>query len=361
MKVAFRVDASPGLGSGHVVRCLALAEALCARGAGCRFLARAMPEPLAAAIRGAGHDLVPLAVEAPWTVPEGAWPADVQEADARACAPALAGADWLVVDHYGLDARFEQQVPVPVLAIDDLGRAHDCALLHDPAPHADPEGFYAGTRAGARLIGPAFALLRPAFAAERARLQRKQGPVQRLLVFMGGLDDQGATRRALEAIERAGLGALAVDVVAGSLHPERAALEAHTGTRPGWTLHVDTPEMAALMARADLALGAGGSATWERLALGLPTLAVGIAANQERILAEGARLGVLVRVDNRVEAMTAALAALAADAAARRAMTERALALCDGRGAERVAAHMLAHHQEAACESTSCAATRRTR
>lgn len=348
MKVAFRVDASPGLGSGHVVRCLALAEALVARGARCAFLARAMPAPLAAAIRGAGHELVPLVVEAPWTVPEGSWPAAVQAVDARACAPALDGADWLVVDHYGLDARFERQAPVPVLAIDDLGRAHDCALLHDPAPHADPEGFYAGTCAGARLIGPAFALLRPAFAAERARLRRKPGPVTRLLVFMGGLDDRGATRRALEAIERAGLGAVAVDVVVGSLHPQRAALAAHTGTRPGWTLHVDTPDMAALMARADLALGAGGSATWERLALGLPTIAVRIAANQDRILAEGERLGILLRAENQVEAMAPALAALAADATARWEMTERALALCDGRGAERVAARMVAQRVEAA-------------
>jgi UDP-2,4-diacetamido-2,4,6-trideoxy-beta-L-altropyranose hydrolase len=307
-----------------------------------------MPAPLEAAIARAGHDFARLEVAAAWTVPKGAWPADVQAADALACLPALGGADWLVVDHYGLDAGFEQRVPVPVLAIDDLGRAHACALLHDPTPHADPDAFYAGTRAGERLIGPAFALLRPAFAAERARLKREPGPVRRLLVFMGGLDDRGATRRALAAIEAAGLRDRAVDVVVGSLHPERAEVAALIATHPDWTLHVDSPDMAVLMARADLALGAGGSATWERLALGLPTVAVAIAANQERILAEGARLGFLVRVDDSVEAMAAALAALAADTAARWAMTRRALDLCDGQGAIRIAARMAERGVEAA-------------
>lgn len=358
-RVAFRVDASQAMGSGHLMRCLTLADALARGGARCRFLlgAQAAPWREAVAARGyAVHLLSPDAAiadgaDAP---PHAAWLPWGRAADAAATAAALTQpVDWLVVDHYALDATWEAALRPRarhILAIDDLAdRAHDCDLLLDHNLQPPGANRYAGlVPAGARvLLGPRYALLRPAFAALRAARGPRDGRIGRVVVFMGGVDAAGATLIALDALDAAGFVGVATDVIAGAASPWLGAIRARVAGRAATELHVDTPRVAELFAAADLALGAGGGAALERCCLGLPTLALVVAENQAAGMARLAAAGaarVLPLGSDRVAtgaALAAALRELAGDPAAVRAMAAAAGAVTDGRGAERVVASLL--------------------
>jgi UDP-2,4-diacetamido-2,4,6-trideoxy-beta-L-altropyranose hydrolase len=354
MKVAIRADASAEIGSGHVMRCLCLAQALQARGAQVQFVSRGLPAHLAQAVAAAGHALAPLRIDAtpPSAAPQRAWPSPYQLDDARASADALASfaPDSIVVDHYGLDRVWETAARASgrrLMAIDDLGRDHDCDILLDQTLHPQARSRYA-SRVPADallLLGPRYALLRPEFREARAGSGVRGGPVRRVLVFMGGMDGDNATGLALDAIALLPEAAFALDVVIGASHPARAGIERFCAERPGATCHVQTPAMAALLAASDLAVGAGGGAQWERCCLGVPALALALAANQRMLLAGAARAGLVCVPDSGATdaAMLAThLRALLDNAALRESMSAAGLAAVDGRGAERVAAALAA-------------------
>ncbi|MGP9820453.1 UDP-2,4-diacetamido-2,4,6-trideoxy-beta-L-altropyranose hydrolase [Salinarimonas sp. NSM] len=355
--VLMRLDATPERGLGHLMRCLALAQALQARGRAVAIASRALPEgarALAQARDVAPIDLPPLpdamirAVSA--LGPEAAWPREIQERDAaetRTAAETLGGpVETILVDHYGLDAAWEQAARIAgtrIAAIDDLLRAHACDVLIDQNAGRDGADAYADrTPPGCgRLLGPRFALLRPEFATLHDRAEIRRGPVRRILLSFGGTDAGNATGHALAALVRAGLGDRTIDVVVGALNPNRASLEAACAGLPDATLHVQTDRMAELMAAADLAVGAGGGTTWERCAVGLPSVVLALAANQEAP-ARAAGLEGIAYVPDAAEIAPETLAphlqALAGSETLRTVLSARGLARVDGRGASRVAA-----------------------
>lgn len=336
-RVAFRADASVGLGAGHVMRCLTLADMLRANGVVTRFLCRRLPGDLGAAIQARGHDLFWLEVDA----------------DAEASRRALADDapwDWLVVDHYSLDAAWERAlraVARDILAIDDLAdRPHDCDLLLDQNQQAAGRYDDLVPRHAPRLLGPRHALLRPAFAAARGARPPREGRVARLLLFFGGADAEGETLKALAALDLLGRQDIDVDVVIGAANPHRAAIAAASAARPRTALHIQAENMAELMAAADLCLGAGGGACWERCCVGLPALVVATAANQIeqcRALAEaGAHvyLGAAAGVD--AARWASALAWLLELPELLAHLSRQGWNLVDGEGARRVANPLLA-------------------
>lgn len=347
MKIAVRVDAAPALGSGHVVRTLTLADALRAVGHEVTFVFAQLPAYLRDTLVANGHSALALADDA-WSAPLGhEWDPARQSADFAAFRQAVAAPDWVICDHYGLGAVWERAARgagLRVMAIDDLGRDHDCELLLDQNFYTDPGARYRAGAAPTKLIGPRYALLRPAFAAARGRTAPRRGACERLLLFMGGIDAVDATSLALDAIEEANLQALPLDVVIGAAQPARGAIAARCAANAAWTLHVQTEDMAGLLARADLAIGAGGTATWERCALGVPTLAVELAANQREVLHEGARAGFLYALEGRLTRGSLALhlQALVANPGLREHLSARAWSLADGGGARRVAAALSA-------------------
>ena len=353
MNVAIRADASSAMGSGHLMRCLTLAGVLRERGAQVLFIGHALPQHLAAQVLAQGHRLaaLPLASAAGEVAPQSAWPPERQLEDAAACAGLLheGDFDWLVADHYGLDRLWESRLrgaAARLMVIDDLARAHDCDLLLDPNFHPDPTARYA-TQLDARairLLGPAHALLRPEFARAREGAAPRDGEVLRMLVFMGGMDAGNATGLVLRTIERLARTAPALDVVIGAGHPALAQIGAWCAARANATCHVQTGDMAGLLARADMAVGAGGSATWERCALGVPTLALALADNQRPLLASAARRGAVYAPDGGLpdEAVLAVhLQALLDNSALRSHLSREALSLVDGQGTQRVASAML--------------------
>jgi UDP-2,4-diacetamido-2,4,6-trideoxy-beta-L-altropyranose hydrolase len=367
MQVAIRTDASLAIGTGHVMRCLTLAERLRAGGAGVLFLCRDLPGHQCAAIAARGFAVrrlpAPAAADAPADAPADGEPPHAHwlgvswQRDAQESAAALPWrADWLVLDHYGLDARWQRALRPAVsriLVIDDLAdRPHDCDLLLDQnLSLAGPERYDGLLPAGAqRLLGPQFALLRDEFAAARATLGApRTGSVRRLLVFIGGADQHNETGKvlhALQALQQQGAlpPGLHADVIAGGANPHYAALQARCAGLPYVTLHRQVGNMAALLAAADLAVGAGGGAMWERACLGLPALVIAVAGNQQGGSAAMAERGCALYLGPSAavgpDLLHSALRTAFAAPGLLRHLGRQALALVDGRGAERAARAM---------------------
>jgi len=292
MKVVFRVDASARMGIGHLMRCLTLAEALRERGVQIRFVCREHMGNLIALLQQQAMPVTVLPAPAVTDATSGedyaAWLGVTRAEDAEQTIAALNSEkpDWLVVDHYGLDVEWEQRLRPHVsklMVIDDLAsRRHDCDVLLDQNYSAEGERRYVGLVPDTckLLVGPRYALLRPEYAAYRKTLRSRDGHVRRILVFFGGTDPQNVTGMALEALSHVELRHLDVDVVIGANNPHREALEKQSRERPQTTIYCSRPHLADLMPQADLAIGAGGATTWERMCLGLPSVVISIAENQ---------------------------------------------------------------------------------
>jgi UDP-2,4-diacetamido-2,4,6-trideoxy-beta-L-altropyranose hydrolase len=327
LQVIIRADASREIGHGHVMRCLSLAASLRKRGAEVKFFCRALEGHAFSTIGQAGFHVQPVGEDA-----------------------VIPPCDWLIVDHYGLDARWESSQrgnAKKILVIDDLAnRQHDCDLLLDQ--NLNPEGpvRYAPWVPATcqQLLGPHYALLHKNFAIERAGLVPRTGRIRRLLVCFGGSDAPDATGRVVDALSEA-FPHLVLDVVAGPANAHAAQLQERSVWHPLITLSVAVNDMARRMAQADLFVGAGGSMTWERAALGLPGITLSIASNQVMLcaaLAErgaGVHLGPIESFD--VGHLQTQVAELIDDAARMRAMAEKLEALCDGGGARRVSKLMV--------------------
>lgn len=358
MKIAFRVDASSQIGSGHLMRCVTLADALKQRGANTCFLSRHLQDYLREMLAIKGHDFKLLSSDSHpnpmggGDIAHAEWLGTSQEEDALDTLRALASSaqtwDWLVVDHYALDARWELMVrPVVsnILAIDDLAdRRHDCELLLDQNFYVDKETRYADKVPDRcrLLLGPRYALLREEFCTLHKQVISRNGPVRRLLIFFGGVDADDYTSRALQALARIGLSDMQVDVVVGAQHPARSQVEAICIHR-GFSYYVQTDRMAELMALADLSIGAGGSTVWERCSLGLPTIAFGTAGNQLGQIAGAASEGLLYAPDSKqgfAHAIALHLPALMGNSELRNLISRKGLHAVDGKGVFRVVSLM---------------------
>jgi UDP-2,4-diacetamido-2,4,6-trideoxy-beta-L-altropyranose hydrolase len=324
-RILFLPDFGPQVGGGHAFRCFALAEALTARGAVCgvaldeagaQALARFAPQGVAIVGRG-----------------------DPVEVARRFEAHAM------VVDDYDVDAAAEQplmQAGLRLAVIDDLAdRKHLCDLLVDPGFRRDETDYRHLVPPGAELLlGPDYALLRPEFAQARsAALNRRKGSFgHRALVSLGLTDVGGTTAR----VARLLAGLVPMDVVLGSAAPSLAAVR----TLPGVTVHVDAANMAELIAQADIAVGAGGSSTWERACLGLPSISLTLADNQAAMARRLDEAGIVIALDPRDDGfdqrLVTAVERLFSDVELRCQLTHRAAHLCDGLGAGRVADALLA-------------------
>jgi UDP-2,4-diacetamido-2,4,6-trideoxy-beta-L-altropyranose hydrolase len=357
--VTFRVDASIQIGTGHVMRCMTLANPLTSQGARCRFICREHPGHLINLIQQSGYEVTALPGAESSTSTRGStghkaefdymtWLGADWRADAEQTRAALQGrpTDWLVVDHYAIDARWEAALKPQysrLMVIDDLAdREHVCDVLLDQNLVEGMEKRYQGKvpERCACLIGPRYALVRPEFAALRpVSLTRRNIPVlERLLIFMGGGDPGNETCQVVAGVKLAKKTWRHIDVVVGEGFPAFSALNDSLATLPSATLHVQTPDMAKLMAAADLSVTAGGSVTWEKCTLGLPSLVAILAENQrstarmmheqgaQRTLGAGSELMPAVYAKYLDEVQDIELSA----------MTDRASAICDGTGAESV-------------------------
>jgi UDP-2,4-diacetamido-2,4,6-trideoxy-beta-L-altropyranose hydrolase len=360
-RVVVRVDASIEMGMGHLMRCLSLARALADNGASVFFLLRSHAAGLTRLIEGEGHSVRLLPdpdgrpdVPAADGTAHALWLPTTWQKDAEQTSEAIdriGPVDWLIVDHYALDARWErtQRERVPrILAIDDLAdRNHDCDILLDQNLVLEMEGRYRGRlpATSKALLGPSYALLRREFAEQRKSLRERRGKVGRILVCFGGSDPDNETAKALVAIKSLSDRSLTVDVAIGLTNPNAASIAGLCRELPEARLYRGAGNMAELMKCADLAIGAGGVMSWERCCLGLPTIAADIAANQIGALTALAEAGAVVYLGAAAsvsgEQLASSIRSLLGDATRTRKMGEIAWALVDGHGTSRVLAEML--------------------
>lgn len=299
--IAFRADASLQIGSGHVIRCLTLADELTRQGFSCFFICREHKGHLGDLIISRGHRLILLpgpvgdaqkhnqhsstSKHASWLgVP---WHVD---ADQTLDTVSSLNPEWLIVDHYTLDARWERSLSSAagkIMVIDDLAdRPHFCdALLNQNLLRQSKREKYKQlvNKDCILMLGPSYALLRPEYAELAKSLPQRDGCISRVLVFVGGSDPYHLTEKYIRALSKTEYQHLFVDVVIGKNHPSPSLVKNLAEARIRTRVYSDLPSLAALMVRADLMLGAGGSTNWERICLGLNSVIVSVADNQDEI------------------------------------------------------------------------------
>ena len=336
------------------MRCLTLAGAFRGQGLLATFVCREHPGNLCDLIEAQGFPLRRLPMPAAASLPRAepgagyaAWLGASWADDAAQTRAVIAQAGtrppWVVVDHYGLDVRWESSLRASagrIMVIDDLAdRPHEADLLLDQNLYPGRGRRYAGlVKADCiQLLGPSYALLRPEFIEARAQLRVRDGSIRRVLVFFGGSDATNETGKALDAMSMLDMTGVEVDIVVGAANPRREVLAARCAGLPGVRFHCQVPYMGELMSAADLSLGAGGSTTWERCATGLPSLVIAVADNQVAIAraVDQAKALRYLGAEHEVSAhmLAGSITALRDNPKALQDMSAAALALVDVRGA----------------------------
>lgn len=333
MHVVFRVDASSQLGTGHVKRCLILANELLERSVKVTFMSRNLPGNLLEEMKELTSSVIALP-KLDSKLSQLDWYKRYWEIDIAQCIERMKdmeGIDWLVVDHYGLDFHWEQRMRQRVkkiMVIDDLAnRNHDCELLLDQNLLANMENRYDGLlpKHAVQLLGPSYRLLDKVYL--RSQTVPRSHTVKRILISFGGSDPTGETKKVLQAITMVRKKEILYDVVIGSSNPDKPFILEHFGHLDGIRLYPQVPSLAPLMLKADLAIGAGGVTTWERIAMGLPSITIETADNQHEVLNHLLQSGVIYHLGRgelvSVKQIAAALNRLLAEPSIVHRMIER--------------------------------------
>lgn len=342
LSIVIRTDASNEIGSGHVMRCLTLARALSEGGNHVIFLCRKQGGDMTEYIRKHGFDAEVL--------PETAnlsWSNDAEDT-AQWLKRQDLPADWIVVDHYALDARWERLQrlrPRRIMVIDDLAnRAHDCDVFLDQTFGEDGSRYRGLIPTECQtLYGSSYALLRAEFSKMREDgLPDWTMPANPSVhVFFGSADPRHDTVRFSRLLLQH-FPALKLIIVAGLQFDAHQALDRLIADFPGRVeRHFNTDHMAATMRLCSVAIGAPGITTWERACLGLPAAYLAINPNQEPLGRDLAQRGLCDYLGS-----TAAITdddfiyrtrQFLENTERLKAMRKTGLAAIDGQGASRVA------------------------
>lgn len=300
MNIVFRCDASIQIGTGHVMRCLTLADELARQGAKCHFICREHEGNLIDFIAQKGYEVYKVGInnsiqnDTEPTLFHSEWLGTSQAEDATQTIDIVSAIQpqWLVIDHYALNDYWEQQLRShcdSILVIDDLAdRKHDCEILLDQTFGRDKQDYQHLVPNHCKVLcGTKYALLRPEFSKWRqySLERRKNNTLEHILVNLGGVDKDNLTSKILDTLKQAPLSdSCKITVVMGSTSPWISTVIEKAEQLP-WPTEVKTgvSNMAELMANSDLAIGAAGSTSWERCCLGLPTIMLVIANNQMNI------------------------------------------------------------------------------
>jgi UDP-2,4-diacetamido-2,4,6-trideoxy-beta-L-altropyranose hydrolase len=341
MHLVIRADANPEIGTGHVMRCLALAQAWRAQGGSVTFFARLTSEWLQARLADAG-----LALQVPPVADGGP-----DDATATIDLAVRLGARMVVIDGYGFGTDYQRRLSAAglrLLVIDDHVYAphYCCDILLNQNLHAESLS-YSCEPTTKLLLGPRFALLREEFSAWRDWQRAFPAGGGRLLLSLGGSDPQNVTAQVMRGLSSASRTQWSCRVLGGAASPHLSSLTALAVANPGrFDVVTASTNMPDEMAQADLAISAGGSTCWELAFMGLPNLVITLAENQAQIGPALAARGVCVDLGWAPEVVDGRLGstvdALLGDAEKRREMSRHGRTLVDGEGAWRVVENMIA-------------------
>lgn len=301
-QIVFRVDSSVQIGSGHLMRCLTLANQLTDR-AKILFVCRDLECNLSSLVKENGFDLIFLPREDvnKNLIGYEKWLTVKQKFDAEQTKALLSDldVDYLVIDSYAIDEAWENVVRPyvkKIMVIDDLAnRKHNCDILLDQNYYSDMDTRYNGLVPDdcKLLLGPQYVLLREEFYEARKKMRVRDGNIKNILVFFGGSDLTNETMKALQALKELNRQDIIVNVVIGVSNRNKKIVEQFCKHNKNIRYFCQVNNMAKLMNQADLAIGAGGTTTWERCFLGLPAIVIAIAENQIRISEDCDELGII--------------------------------------------------------------------
>jgi len=341
MKVIFRVDASLKMGTGHVMRCLTLAQTLKENGTNVKFICRRHKGSLIDKIRSNGFDVHALEVseeiETDNKLVHSHWLGATQQQDSDECIDVLSseGVDWLIVDHYALDEDWHCNLKPyyrKLMVIDDLAdRKFDCDLMLNQNLDAQPEDYKNKVTGKCKfLLGCDYTLLRTEFSELRGRALEKRKKtivINNILITMGGNDNENITYDILQQLD----GKYNITVALGS-SPVHKDMIIDYAEGKNIKVIIDADNMAELMFEADLAIGTGGSTSWERCCLGLPTLLYITAENQRMVAENLEKKGAVVMVKN----LKDDLKMIINNIACWKSISNKSQVICDGLGVKRI-------------------------
>jgi UDP-2,4-diacetamido-2,4,6-trideoxy-beta-L-altropyranose hydrolase len=331
-----RADADTRMGTGHVMRCLALAERWQDTGGTAHLLTRASAEGLLQFVASRGVLVSRL-------------PAALSLADDGAATARLAGslgADWLVIDGYHFDHVYQAaftRAGLRTLVIDDMADlpSYEATALLNQNIGAESYDYQRAPQT-LQLLGPRYVNLRRQFDPWRAHPRTAPDIARRVLVTLGGADPDNLTATVISALDRVEIPGLEARVIVGAANPHMDSLRAiaEKASRVQISLLSSVTDMPAHMAWADMAIAAGGTTCFELLFMGLPSLLLVLAANQipsvRDLHALGAAQDLGAMPAASADAIAAAVGDLASRQPARRAMSELGRAIVDGYGGVRV-------------------------
>ncbi len=329
-----RADATVASGTGHVMRCLALAQAWQSADGDVVFAMAQSTRAIEERLRAEAIKVSNIQGE----------PGSAEDRQQTAAQARRVEARWIVVDGYAFNAEYvsRMQDMFSVLLIDDNGGLdfYSPELVLNQNGHAQPEMYSQRAPNTQLLLGPRYALLRNEFVAYRDWERKIEDRGRRILVTMGGSDPQDLTPRIVAALADMPLADLQIRVVVGGSADNRSAVEETASSSTG-RIEVlsNVADMAEMMAWADLAIAGAGTTCWEMCLLGLPAVLVVVAGNQKFIAEQLASVGAAVNAGaaGSIDSSIALLAAeLLNDNQRRLKMSQSARQLVDGRGRDRV-------------------------
>ena len=339
--IAIRVDASFQTGIGHIMRCLTFAKQLRLSGADIHFMCRQQPGDMIDYLREINYHVRVL----PMVTKEY----QTDAAETIKYLKTLGKIDYLVVDHYELDIRWEKLIRpwvAKLMVIDDLAnREHDCHLLLDQTVGRHAGDYNKLVSPTSRLLlGSHYAMIAEEYVAVRlSTLQRRQMEhrIKHLLVSMGGTDADNVTQTIIDAFYAAHL-PLELTVILGPRALHRDAIKVDLLSKATKNIHLveNASNLAILMSQADVAIGAGGTTAWERCCVGLPTLIISIAENQTTIAQQLDKMGAVKYLGTSTQVSGNELISVLQDCIKHPQFLEKmsaiAASVCDGYGVNRV-------------------------
>lgn len=304
MNILIRVDSSNLIGSGHLMRCLTLAEQQRKAGDIVSFVCRDLEGNLSNLVneRGFTLELLPRAQIDDKLEGYAKWLTVTQEQDADETISMLqkyGHVSRVVVDSYAIDETWERLVRPytdEIFVIDDLAnRKHDCDVLLDQNYYLDKEHRYNGLvpESCKLVLGPEHALLREEFYEAKKHLRKRDGSIHNIIVFYGGSDLTDETTKAVHALINLNLPGVTVDIIVGASNRQKGQIRELCNKHDFLHYYEQVSNMAEFMNKADLMIGAGGTTTWERLFLNLPAIVTAIAENQIKICENCASVGMI--------------------------------------------------------------------
>ncbi|MEM9543294.1 MAG: UDP-2,4-diacetamido-2,4,6-trideoxy-beta-L-altropyranose hydrolase [Cyanobacteria bacterium P01_E01_bin.42] len=331
-----RADASRQIGTGHLMRGLALARGWQGIGGQVIFAVATELGDLQGRLQAEGMTVHRLSSD----------PGSIEDGEETVNLAKMLRSTRLVVDGYHFDARYQQQIKTAgfkLLVIDDCGDAgHYYADLvlnqniyarESLYPHREPQTQL--------LLGSRYVLLRPEFLAWRDWQREIPEVARKILVTLGGSDPDNVTLKVIEALQQVKVRDLEVVAIVGASNPHYEQLQGVVQqSQLSISLKRNVMDMPELIAWADVAIAAGGSTNWELAFMGLPTLIIVLADNQKEIARELDKLGAAIDLGWHETLSTREIASrcgsLAIATTQRASLQQRTAKLIDGKGVERL-------------------------